>query len=94
MVDMAFELDQGINSEQVFKAQKPPVWEKANPLMRQALARHELQRWQLFLRQLAEIDQAAKVTVKKCPWTLLESLCLNVAGVNLHSLDQGNGIGY
>jgi DNA polymerase-3 subunit delta len=94
MVDMAFELNQGAQIEQVFRAQKPPVWDKAKPIMRQALERHEAKRWQQFLQQMAEIDQAAKGTVAKCPWTLLESLCLNVAGVNLHSQHQGNGIGY
>ena len=94
MVDMALELSQGNNIEQVFKAQKPPVWEKAKPIIHQALAKHDVKSWQYFLQQMAEIDQAAKGTVKKCPWTLLEILCLNVAGVNLHSQHQGNGIEY
>jgi len=94
MIDMAFELSQGTHIEQVFKLQKPPIWDKAKPVMREALARHEAGQWQQFLQQMAEIDQAAKGTVEKCPWTLLEILCLNVAGVNLHSQHQGNGIGH
>ena len=94
MVDMAFELNQGTQIEQVFRAQKPPIWDKAKPITRQALERHDAKKWQQFLQQMAEIDQAAKGTVSKCPWTLLESLCLNVAGVNLHGQHQGNGIGY
>ena len=94
MVDMAFELNQGTQIEQVFRAQKPPIWDKAKPITRQALERHDAKKWQQFLQQMAEIDQAAKGTVPKCPWTLLESLCLNVAGVNLHGQHQGNGIGY
>jgi len=94
MVDMASELSQGANIEQVFKAQKPPIWDKAKPIMRQALARHEASRWQQFLQQMAQIDQAAKGSLPVCPWTLLETLCLNVAGVNCHSEHQGKGIGY
>ena len=94
MVDMASELNQGANIEQVFKAQKPPIWDKAKPIMRQALARHEARRWQQFLQQMAQIDQAAKGSLANCPWTLLETLCLNVAGINCHSEHQGKGIGY
>lgn len=92
MVDMAFDLNQGVNVEQVFRSQKPSVWEKTKPLIHQALKRHDVHQWQQFLQQMADIDQAAKGTVAKCPWTLLETLCLNVAGIDLHRQQQGNGI--
>jgi DNA polymerase-3 subunit delta len=94
MVDMATQLEYGANIEQVFSAQKPPVWDKAKPIMRQALARHEAKQWQYFLRQMAEIDQAAKGRLQQCPWALLELLCLNVAGVKLHSHNEELAVGY
>lgn len=83
LVDMAEQVQQGAQLEQVFAAQKPPVWDKNKPLMRQALQRHDNQHWRLCLKQMAEIDQAAKGIVKTCPWRLLEKLCLQVAGVKM-----------
>ncbi|PHS67823.1 MAG: DNA polymerase III subunit delta [Methylophaga sp.] len=80
MINMAIQLDQGIRLEQVFASQKPPVWEKSRPLIRQALMRHNRQQWQGFLHQMAQIDQAAKGSLKICPWSLLEQLCMQVAG--------------
>lgn len=85
MIDMAVELDQGARIEQVFASQKPPIWEKNRPTMRQALGRHERPQWQHFLQQMAQIDQAAKGSLKVCPWTLLETLCLQVAGTKVIS---------
>ncbi|MCX4187593.1 DNA polymerase III subunit delta [Methylophaga sp. OBS4] len=79
-VDMAVQLQQGVQLDQAFASQKPPVWDKNKPTMRQALQRHDSMRWQQFLQQMAEIDQAAKGVVKSCPWRLLEKLCLQVAG--------------
>jgi len=83
MVDMAVQVDNGTRIEQVFASQKPPVWEKSRPIMRQALARHGRSQWQAFLQQMAEVDQAAKGSLKLCPWTLLETLCLQVAGIKI-----------
>jgi len=94
VIDMATQLEQGVNIEQVFSGQKPPVWEKAKPIMRQALARHNAQQWQCFLPQMANIDQAAKGRLQQCPWALLEILCLNVAGVKLQSENEELAVGY
>lgn len=94
MVDMATQVEHGANIEQVFSIQKPPVWDKAKPVMRRALARHQAKKWQHFLRQMADIDQAAKGSLQQCPWTLLETLCLNVAGINLHGHNQELAVGY
>jgi len=82
LVNMSVQLDQGQQLEQVFRAQKPPVWDKAKPMTRQALQRHSASRWQRFLIQLADIDQAAKGNSAADPWSLLETLCLNVAGID------------
>jgi DNA polymerase-3 subunit delta len=82
-VDMAIQLDQGARLEQVFASQKPPIWEKARPMMRDALNRHQRSKWQGFLQQMAKIDQAAKGSLKADPWVLLEILCLQVAGIQI-----------
>lgn len=82
-VDMAIQLDKGMQLGQVFASQKPPIWEKSRPMMQQALMRHDRMQWQEFLQQMARIDQAAKGNLKICPWSLLEALCLHVAGINI-----------
>ncbi|PCJ32329.1 MAG: DNA polymerase III subunit delta [Gammaproteobacteria bacterium] len=81
MVDMAMQLESGARIDQVFSSQKPPVWEKTRSMMQQALNRHDSSQWQQFLVKMAKIDQAAKGSLKSDPWTLLEMLCLHVAGV-------------
>lgn len=93
LVTMAIQLEQGQQLDQVFRAQKPPIWDKAKPMMSAALQRHSAQRWQQFLLQLADIDQAAKGYLKTCPWQLLETLCLNVAGIDRY-LGEEKQIGY
>jgi len=85
LIDMAIQIECGARLEQVFASQKPPVWEKNRPMMRQALDRHQRAQWQSFLQQMAQIDQAAKGSLKQCPWALLETLCLQVAGINIIS---------
>ncbi|PHS27577.1 MAG: DNA polymerase III subunit delta [Methylophaga sp.] len=82
-VNMAIQIDQGERIEQVFASQKPPIWEKARPMMRAALSRHQRPQWQRFLQQMAKIDQAAKGAYPACPWSLLEILCLHVAGIKI-----------
>jgi len=84
-IDMAIQLDHGQRIEQVFASQKPPIWDKNKPMMRQALSRHSASQWQEFLQQMAYIDQAAKGTLQTCPWALLETLCMHVAGSNLRT---------
>lgn len=85
MIDIAIQLDQGIRIEQAFSSQKPAVYGKSQPMIRQTLTRHDRQQWQQFLTQMAHIDQAAKGSLKTCPWILLETLCLQVAGINVIS---------
>jgi len=81
-IDMASQLEQGQRMEQVFAAQKPPVWQKSQAMMRQALMRHNHRQWQTFLQQMTLVDQAAKGSLPTCPWSLLENLCMQVAGKN------------
>ena len=94
MVDMSIQLEQGANVEQVFGAQKPPVWDRAQPMIRCSLARHDARQWKQFLCQMSEVDQAAKGSLQQCPWALLEVLCLNVAGVSLLGQNKEFRLGY
>ncbi len=82
-VNMAIQIEQGERVEQVLASQRPPIWEKARPMMREALSRHQRPQWQGFLQQMAKIDQAAKGSLKADPWSLLEILCLQVAGIKI-----------
>jgi DNA polymerase-3 subunit delta len=84
-INIAIQVEQGARIDQVFASQKPPIWEKHRPMMKQALLRHNSQQWQDFLQQIAKIDQAAKGSFKACPWSLLEQLCMHVAGVHVIS---------
>ena len=80
-IDMAIQIEQGQRIEQVLASQKPPIWDKHKPVMRQALMRHTKTQWQGFLQQMANIDQATKGSLQACPWLLLETLCMQVAGI-------------
>jgi DNA polymerase-3 subunit delta len=82
-VDMAAQLDNGMRLEQVFATQKPPVWEKNRPMIQTALSRHNYSQWRDFLALMAQVDQAAKGSLKADPWLLLESLCMQVAGTTI-----------
>ncbi len=93
LVDIASQMQQGVNIEQAFATQKPPVWDKQKAVLRNAIQRHDYQHWQQFLIDLSNIDQAAKGMLNHCPWALLEQLCLQVAGANIN-LKQEKRIGY
>jgi DNA polymerase-3 subunit delta len=84
-IDMAIQVEQGGRMDQILSSQKPPVWVKHRPMMQQALMRHTRQQWQQFLQPMAQIDRAAKGSLQACPWSLLEQLCMHVAGVQIIS---------
>lgn len=83
LVDMAIQLDQGMNMERVFQTQKPPVWNTKQAMTRMTLQRHNRQQWLSFIGMMANIDQAAKGSLAECPWSLLETLCMRLAGAKL-----------
>lgn len=83
VVDMAAQVAAGEQIERVFASQKPPVWDKNKAVMRQAIERYNHSRWQFFLQQMSDIDQAAKGITKNCPWRLLEALCLSASGIDI-----------
>lgn len=81
MIDMAVQLENGAQAAQVFASQKPPVWDKARPLIQSGLRRHSAAEWRAFLPQMAAIDRAAKGGGYDNAWRMLTTLCLQVAGV-------------
>nr|WP_320166739.1 DNA polymerase III subunit delta [uncultured Methylophaga sp.] len=83
VVDMSAQWASGESLERVFASQKPPVWDKNKAVMRQAIERYSHTRWQSFLQQMSDIDQAAKGMTKHCPWRLLETLCLGASGIDI-----------
>jgi len=93
LIDIASQMQQGVAMDRAFASQKPPVWDKQKPVLRAAIQRHDNHTWQQFLTDLTAIDQAAKGISAVCPWSLLEQLCLQVAGVKLN-LKQENGVGH
>lgn len=84
-IDMAIQVDQGGRMDQILSSQRPPIWEKHRPMMQQALQRHNRHQWQSFLQQMSQIDRAAKGSLQACPWSLLEQLCMQVAGIPIIS---------
>ena len=94
LVNMAQALAEGETMAQLFQQQKPPiVWDKAKAMTKAILLRHPTQRWPQFLLQLAAIDRAAKGESNLCPWSLLEILCINLAGQDNY-LTEGKANGY
>ncbi|MDF1587886.1 MAG: DNA polymerase III subunit delta [Gammaproteobacteria bacterium] len=83
LVDMAIQLDHGITIERVFQAQKPPVWNTKQAMTRMTLQRHNTQQWLGFIEMMAKVDQAAKGSLAHCPWSLLEIVCMRIAGAKL-----------
>lgn len=83
VADMSVQLQQGQSLERVFASQKPPIWDRNKPVMREALQRYDSREWQQCLVLISDIDQAAKGILKTCPWRLLEQLCLRASGIKL-----------
>lgn len=84
MIDMADQIENGVQPAQVFASQKPPVWDKARPLIQSGLRRHAAAKWRTFLPQMAAIDRAAKGGGHDNAWRMLTTLCLQVAGVPMN----------
>src|SRR5690554_5449987 len=74
MIDMADQLEQGVSPDQVFKSQKPSVWDKARPIVQAGLRKHSAAKWRSFLSQIAAIDQAAKGRGEDNAWRMLTTL--------------------
>ncbi|CAB1277128.1 DNA polymerase III subunit delta [Candidatus Nitrosacidococcus tergens] len=72
---------QGISLEQALEAEK--VWVQQKLLVKQALNRHSLHSWLMFLQQLSRIDLMVKGAVLGNIWDELLQLCLAIAGTQL-----------
>ncbi|KAF0192375.1 MAG: DNA polymerase III subunit delta [Gammaproteobacteria bacterium] len=59
---------------------KAGVWEKRRPLVKQALARHDMARWRRLLQDVATIDRVVKGAAVGNAWDELLQLALNIAG--------------
>ncbi|MDH5776854.1 MAG: DNA polymerase III subunit delta [Gammaproteobacteria bacterium] len=57
------------------------VWDKRKPLIKAALQRHNLRRWQGFLWRAGEIDRMIKGLAAGTAWDELLQLSLRIAGV-------------
>ena len=82
IIDISYQLRYGQGVDQIFKSQKPTIWQKDQKIIRKALIRHDAMQWQIFLQKITLVDQAARGSLKECPWVLLENLCMEVAGTN------------
>jgi DNA polymerase-3 subunit delta len=68
--------------------QQHRVWEKRQPLLEQALKRHDLARWRALLRFCARLDRVTKGQAAGNVWDELLQLCLLTAGVRIEALAQ------
>lgn len=66
--------------------QQHRVWEKRQPLLEQALKRHDLARWRGLLRFCARLDRVTKGQAAGNVWDELLQLCLLTAGVRIGAL--------
>ena len=76
---MARDLSSGGQLEPVLVSHR--VWDKRKPLIKAALQRHNLRRWQGFLWRAGEIDRMIKGLSAGTAWDELLQLSLRMAGV-------------
>lgn len=79
MCAMAADVQQGNSVEEVLTVHR--VWDKRKSLVRGALQRHNLKRWQGFLWRAGEIDRMIKGLSQGTVWDELLQLGLRIAGV-------------
>jgi DNA polymerase III subunit delta len=82
LAQMAFVMKQGASADQAMA--KHYVWDKRKPLVRTALQRHSLARWQNMLRRCGEIDLMVKGGRMGNAWDELLELSLMLGGLQLH----------
>ena len=81
MCAMAAEMQPGASVDQVLASHR--VWDKRKPLVRGALQRHNLKRWQGFIWRSGEIDRMIKGLAQGTVWDELLQLSLRIAGVTV-----------
>jgi len=76
---MAADMARGESVDQVLNSHR--VWDKRKALIRTALQRHNLKRWQGFIWRSGEIDRMIKGLAQGTAWDELLQLTLRIAGV-------------
>ena len=79
MCAMASDMAEGESLESVLASHR--VWDKRKTLVRGALQRHNLRRWQGFIWKSGEIDRMIKGLAQGTVWDELLQLCLRIAGL-------------
>jgi len=79
MCAMAVDVQQGSSLDTVLAGHR--VWDKRKPLVRAALQRHNLKRWQGFIWKSGEIDRMIKGLAQGTVWDELLQLGLRIAGL-------------
>ena len=78
---LAEEIGAGKNADAAFRARQ--VWPRRQPLVRQAIKRVSLRRWQGLLQRCAHLDRVVKGRASGETWREIESLCLAMCGVRV-----------
>ncbi|MCG7975560.1 MAG: DNA polymerase III subunit delta [Candidatus Thiodiazotropha taylori] len=79
LAEMANELEQGRNSNQVMAAYR--VWDKRKPVVGKALSRGTADYWRKLLIQCSDVDRMIKGLNSKDPWLALKRVAQGVSGI-------------
>ncbi|MBV2092251.1 MAG: DNA polymerase III subunit delta, partial [Candidatus Thiodiazotropha sp. (ex Ctena orbiculata)] len=79
LAEMANELEQGRNSNQVMAAYR--VWDKRKPVVGKALSRESANYWRELLIQCSDVDRMIKGLNSKDPWLALKRVAQGVSGI-------------
>ncbi|MCG8016032.1 MAG: DNA polymerase III subunit delta [Candidatus Thiodiazotropha sp. 'RUGA'] len=79
LAEMANELEQGRNSNQVMAAYR--VWDKRKPVVGKALSRGSATYWRELLIQCSDVDRMIKGLNSKDPWLALKRVAQGVSGI-------------
>jgi DNA polymerase-3 subunit delta len=80
LAEMANELEQGRNSNQVMAAFR--VWDKRKPAVGKALAKGSSHYWRKLLMQCSDVDRMIKGLDTADPWLSLKNLAQGVSGIS------------
>ncbi|MCG7871424.1 MAG: DNA polymerase III subunit delta [Candidatus Thiodiazotropha lotti] len=79
LAEMANELEQGRNSNQVMAAYR--VWDKRKPVVSKALSRGSANAWRKLLIQCSDVDRMIKGLNSEDPWLALKNVAQGVSGM-------------
>ncbi|MCG7902834.1 MAG: DNA polymerase III subunit delta [Candidatus Thiodiazotropha weberae] len=79
LAEMANELEQGRNSNQVMAAYR--VWDKRKPVVSKALSKGSAKYWRKLLIRCSDIDRMIKGLNSGDPWLALKNVAQGVSGI-------------